>query len=233
MAAFGPQGIAVMEGVAHELGLTVPVKPWHSERDGMAELAGWLSLVTGSLGKMGGDLILTGRSESGEVRAGEGGGSSTMPQKANPVAAETLLSLARFNAGQVGTVHQALLHAEERDCAAWSLEWMTLPQMIVATGAALQHALQLAHSLTPDMARMNAMLGDDVLAEAAAFALADHMPLGDAQAMVKRAARSDAPLLDALEGMIDVPVDWSGVRNVALQTGHARELTMRVVRAAF
>jgi 3-carboxy-cis,cis-muconate cycloisomerase len=229
LGVFGEQGIAVMEGVAAELGLAAPLKPWHSERDGMADLAHWLALVTGALGKMAGDLILTGRSESGEVRAGAGGGSSTMPQKANPVAAEAIVSLARHNAGQVSLAHQALLHAEERDCTAWALEWMALPQMIAATGAALSHAEGLARSIEPDAARMHTMLDDTVLAEAAAFALAQHMPLDEAQVLVRRAAREKGALLDRLALLTDVPVDFASLRNPATVSGSASALVRRVL----
>ena len=41
-----------------ELGLGAPEIPWHTSRDGLAELGGWLSLVTGAMGKMGADLVL-------------------------------------------------------------------------------------------------------------------------------------------------------------------------------
>ena len=232
LGAFGDHGIAVMEGMATELRLGVPVKPWHSERDGLVDLAHWLALVTGVLGKMAGDLILMGRSESGEVRAGEGGGSSTMPQKANPVAAEAMVSLARYNAGQVGLAHQAMLHAEERDCAAWALEWMALPSMIVATGAALSHAQGLAGSIEPDAARMQAMMGDAVMAEAAAFALAAHMPLGEAQVLVKRAAKEGGALLERLATLTDAPVDFSALRDPRHALGSAGALVARVVAEA-
>jgi len=232
LGVFGDRGIAVMEGLAAELDLAVPLKPWHSERDGPVDLAHWLALVTGALGKMAGDLIVMGRSEGGEMRAGMGGGSSTMPQKANPVAAEAMVSLARYNAGQVGMAHQAMLHAEERDCAAWALEWMALPSMVVATGAALSHAEGLARTLQPDAARMRAMMGDDVMAEAAAFALADHMPLDEAQALVKKAAMESGALLDRLAELTDTPVDFAVLRNPATAPGSAQALVTRVVAEA-
>ncbi len=232
LGVFGEQGIAVMEGMATELDLTVPLKPWHSERDGLTDLAHWLTLVTGTLGKMAGDLILTGRSESGELRAGEGGGSSTMPQKANPVAAEAMVSLARYNAGQIGLAHQAMLHAEERDSAAWALEWMALPSMVVATGAALSNAERLARSLQPDEARMRAMMGDAIFAEAAAFALAEYMPLGDAQALVKRAVQQGGAPLDQLESLTDAPMDFDALRNPVNALGSAEALVARVVAEA-
>ena len=52
--------------------------PWHAQRDTFVEFAGWLSLVTGTLGKMAQDVILLTQTEVGE--AGEqdarGGGAA-------------------------------------------------------------------------------------------------------------------------------------------------------------
>jgi 3-carboxy-cis,cis-muconate cycloisomerase len=192
LSVLGGQAIAVMQALASDLGLACPAKPWHTERDGIVELANWLAMVSGLLGRIGGDLILMGRSEAGEARAGTGGGSSTMPQKSNPVLAETLVTLARFNAGLSGQAQQALLHQEERDGAAWTGEWLVLPQMLVATGAGLSHALDLIGTLEADPARMAAVIeigGGAIQAESLAFALARHISLADAQQIVKQAAR--------------------------------------------
>ena len=95
---------------------------------------------------------------AGSSCAGAGGGSSTMPQKANPVAAETITALARLTACLTAPVHLAALHAEERDGAAWGLEWLVLPQIVVATAAALRHAQGLADTLAPDAERMREVL---------------------------------------------------------------------------
>jgi len=232
LGVFGDRGAAVMAGMADALDLERPLKPWHSERDSVAEFAGFLSLLSGCLGKMAGDMILMGRSESGELRAGQGGGSSTMPQKANPVLAEAITAIARFNAGQVGSIYQAMLHAEERDGAAWALEWMALPSMVVATGAALSHAVMLADDMVPDADRMRAMLGDDTRAEVVAFALAAHMPLADAQAIVKLASRDDAPLLDAVERRSGITLDRVALKDARATLGTARSMIAQVVTAA-
>jgi 3-carboxy-cis,cis-muconate cycloisomerase len=139
----GPAGEQVTARMAKRLGLGLVPRARHSERDGQAELADWLSLVTGSLGKMGADVALAAQNEVGEIRLKGGGGSSAMPHKVNPVGAEMLVTLARFNATLVSGMHQALVHENERSGAAWTLEWMLLPQMAVATGAALRTALEL------------------------------------------------------------------------------------------
>ena len=239
LAALGDMGIRVMEALAAELDLAAPPLPWHTQRDGLAELAGWLSLVSASLGKIGGDLTLLAQSEVGEVRAGAAGGSSTMPQKANPVGAETLVALARFNAGLLSVLHQAVPQSQERDGVGWTLEWLTLPQMAVATGAALRHAQALLESLEVDAARMRANLeaaNGLILAESASFALAGHMPGPEAQALVKaacaEAAAAGRHLIDLLAERTDAPVDWQALRDPAAYLGDSDVLIDRVLAAA-
>lgn len=142
------KGEAVGRRLAASLGLAHVPRPRHNERDGIVALASWLSLVTGSLGKMGQDVALLAQSEVGEVKLAGGGGSSAMPHKSNPVGAEVLVTLARFNATLLSGMHQALVHENERSGAAWTLEWMLLPQMILATGVSLRAAAALVGAMT-------------------------------------------------------------------------------------
>lgn len=76
-----------------------------------------------------------------------GGGSSAMPHKSNPVLAELLITLARFNATQLSAMHHSLVHEQERSGAAWMLEWMVLPQMAMATGSATLAAKDLCKKI--------------------------------------------------------------------------------------
>ncbi|MDX8535071.1 3-carboxy-cis,cis-muconate cycloisomerase [Mesorhizobium sp. VK25A] len=138
----GDKAPAVRAALAAKLGLA-DAPQWHSQRDALAEFAGWLSLVTGSLGKFGQDVALMAQVGS-DIRLSGGGGSSAMPHKQNPVKAEVLVALARFNATQLSGMHQALVHEQERSGSAWTLEWLILPQMVVATAAALRLAAELA-----------------------------------------------------------------------------------------
>jgi 3-carboxy-cis,cis-muconate cycloisomerase len=138
----GDKAAAVRAGLAARLGLA-DAPQWHSQRDAIADFAGWLSLTTGSLGKFGQDIALMALSGSGIELSG-GGGSSAMPHKQNPVAAEALVTLAHFNATQLAGMHQALVHEYERSGSAWMLEWLILPQMVTATAAALRLAVELA-----------------------------------------------------------------------------------------
>src|SRR5262245_6083633 len=226
LAALGDQGLAVMHGLADELRLGAPVMPWHSQRDNLVAFAGWLSLLTGSLGKMAQDIILLAQAEVGAVAgaAEEGrGGSSTMPQNSNPITSELILAAARTNASSLSAVHQAQIQEHERATHGWQVEWLTLPQMSVLTGSALKHALYLAKNLQIDEQKMRENImraGDVILAEAVVFALAKAMPRAKADELVKRACSiavsEGKPLVEVVRHLAkatipDEAVDWQAL----------------------
>ncbi len=144
--SFEGKGDAIAAGLAKRLDLGIAA-PWHATRDPIVALGDRLALITGSLGKIGADVTLLAQTEVAALRLEGGGGSSAMAHKSNPIAAETLVALARFNAGLAGTLQQAMVHEYERSGAAWTLEWLTLPQMFVSTGASLRLALKLADQI--------------------------------------------------------------------------------------
>ncbi|MEM7428452.1 MAG: 3-carboxy-cis,cis-muconate cycloisomerase [Pseudomonadota bacterium] len=145
--AYESKGRAVAARLASALELGAPQKPWHTERDQLAEYASWLSLVTGAVGKIGQDVCLMAQQGVDEIKLTGGGGSSAMSHKQNPITAELLVTLSRFNAVQVAGLHQALVHEQERSGANWTLEWMILPQMCLAAGTALRTANRLLNSI--------------------------------------------------------------------------------------
>ncbi|MBL0371771.1 3-carboxy-cis,cis-muconate cycloisomerase [Rhizobium sp. KVB221] len=144
---FGSKINDIRHSLAGCLKLGVPDYVPHAARDRIAALGNWLSQVTGALGKIGQDIALMAQNELGEMALEGGGTSSAMAHKQNPVRAEVLVALARFNAVQVSGLHQALVHEQERSGAAWTLEWLVLPQMLNATGIALVHADALLGSI--------------------------------------------------------------------------------------
>lgn len=141
----GRQAGAVRAALAQELGLAERPQ-WQSQRGVIADIGHLLSRVTGATGKMGQDIALLAQSGD-EIELSGGGGSSAMAHKQNPVAAETLVSLARFNAIQLSGLPQSLVHEQERSGAAWTLEWMILPQMATAVGTSLLLGQKLVSSI--------------------------------------------------------------------------------------
>ncbi len=136
-AALGDHSECIVASVAKALDLNVSDRAWHVMRDTVVEAATLFSLISGSLGKLGQDITLMAQQGVGEITLSGSGGSSAMPHKQNPILAETLVSLARYNATQVAGVHQAMVHEQERSGTAWMLEWLTVPQMALATGSSL------------------------------------------------------------------------------------------------
>jgi 3-carboxy-cis,cis-muconate cycloisomerase len=234
LSALGAQGPAVAAALAEELGLSPAVPAWHGERDGLLAVSDCLARIAGALGKLGQDVAHGCQAEIGELRLTGGGGSSTMPNKANPIAAETLVALARHAASSLAAAHQGHLHALERDGAAWTLEWLNVPQVAAAAGGGLGRARTLLDALAVDADRMAAAVTGGAglaTAEAASFALARHLPRGAAQALVAEAcdaARGGAGhLLDVLPGRTEAPVDWAALRRPDGLLGVAPDLVDR------
>ncbi|MBU1334818.1 MAG: 3-carboxy-cis,cis-muconate cycloisomerase [Alphaproteobacteria bacterium] len=145
-SSFGSYGEAVARALARQLDLGL-AEPWHSSRDQLIGFASLLALLSGTLGKLGADVAILAQNEIGAISIAGGGGSSSMAHKSNPVNAEVLVALARHNAGLVGTLHQSMVHENERSGAAWTLEWFTFPRIVIATGASLRLARLLVDQI--------------------------------------------------------------------------------------
>ena len=177
LAALGANGVAVAEALAHELGLGVPDLPWHVARDTMAEIVALLGLVCGSLSKFALDVTLLMQTEVAEVfepHVPGRGGSSTMPQKRNPVAAEYIIAAARGVHGLVPLMLTAMAQDHERATGPWQSEALALPQCFVLCAGATAHALAIAGGMTIDAARMRRNLelgGGLIMAEAVSTGL--------------------------------------------------------------
>ncbi|CAN7168345.1 hypothetical protein ASC89_23530 [Devosia sp. Root413D1] len=141
-SSFEGQGDRVAEALASRLDLGA-APCWHTVRDRLIGLGARVAMLAGTLGKIGTDLALMAQSEVGAVTLAAGGTSSAMSHKNNPVKAELLVALAHHTAGLSGTLTHAMLHENERSGAAWTLEWLTLPALLVSTGASLRLASAL------------------------------------------------------------------------------------------
>ncbi|QPH53053.1 class-II fumarase/aspartase family protein [Pontivivens ytuae] len=233
-AALGPRAAEVEEKLAAALGLGVAEHPWNATRDGIAELSHWLALVAGACGKIATDVLQMVQMQPAGIRLGAAGGSSTMPHKQNPVAAESIVALTRHVVQLSGGLGQALLQEGDRDGATWAQEWLTLPQMICATGAALRLTAGMVEGLQVDAAALRAELDATrglVFAEAVTFALSAHMPRPEAAAQVKAACRTaideGRELRDVLEADPPAPLDWNTLFDPLAQSGRAVELARR------
>lgn len=195
LASLGERGVALMQALAEDLELGTPALPWHGTRDRVAELATFLGLVAGTLGKIARDLSLMMQTETGEAfePAAEGrGGSSTMPHKRNPVAAAAVLAAAVRAPHLVATLLAAMVQEHERGLGGWHAEWEALPELAGLAAGALRWTAETIEGLEVDTARMRANLDATrglIMAEAVQMALAGAIGRGAAHALLERVSK--------------------------------------------
>jgi 3-carboxy-cis,cis-muconate cycloisomerase len=164
LASLGQAGPAVATRFATELGLTVPVVPWHTDRLRVIELAAALAGTCAVLGKMARDVTLLAQSEIAEVSEGDGpdgarvGGSSAMPHKRNPVAAVVILGCTRRAPGLLAGLAGAAEQEHQRAAGAWHAEWEPLADLLRLTASAAAWSAELLAGLRVDADRMRANL---------------------------------------------------------------------------
>jgi 3-carboxy-cis,cis-muconate cycloisomerase len=194
LASLGADGPTVVRYVAEELGLAEPILPWHTERTRIAELAGALGAAAGASAKLARDVILLAQTEVAEVREGTPGrgGSSTLPNKRNPIAAVSAVACAERAPGLVATLLASMGHEHERAAGPWHAEWLPLADLLRSTGSAVAWLRDCLDHLEVDAARMRAnldMTGGLLLAERVTTALAPTLGRLPAHELVERAAR--------------------------------------------
>jgi 3-carboxy-cis,cis-muconate cycloisomerase len=208
LASLGEPGLEVLERMPRALGLEPPAISWHTARDNLAEFACLLGLLTSTLGKIAQEVALLQKTELGEVEEGfepGRGGSSTMPQKRNPIACEAIVGIARIVKQDVALALDCMNPDHERATGPWHAEWEVLPEIcVLAHGAATQANWLLRHLLVrPDnMARNLELSGGLIASEAVMMHLAPRLGRQLAHDLVyeacMEAVTTGRPLIEAL-----------------------------------
>jgi len=194
LATLGDRGTAVVRALANDLGLGEPRIAWHTARDGWAEAVFWLALVGATLGKIASEVAMLMRTEVNEVREpyrpGRGG-SSTMPQKRNPIACPIIIAISHRLRAAVGSQLTAMYQEHERAVATQPLEWLIIPEAFVLLSGALEHSGEMLEGLDVDAERMRRNLAADggfLMAESVMMGLAPRIGRNQAHKLVAAAA---------------------------------------------
>ncbi|WP_416957668.1 lyase family protein [Nocardioides sp. T5] len=146
--------------------------PWHTSRAPLTRAADALVRSTDAWGRIAADVLLLSRPEVAEVAepVGDGrGGSSTMPQKANPVLSVLVRRAALAGPALAAQLHvAAATNVDERPDGAWHVEWSALAQLGRHTLTAASQTAELLAGLHVDtgrMARLVQAAGSALLAE--------------------------------------------------------------------
>ena len=212
----------------------------------MAEIVSYFGLLTGTLGKIGTDVLMMMQTEVGEVfeafQHGRGA-SSTMPQKRNPVSCELMIVAAKAMRQHVGLMLDGMLQDHERASGPWHLEWLTVPQAFITTAGALGQAREMLTGLEVDTDRMRRNLdltNGMIVSEAVMMGLAPHMGRQVAHDVVydacREAMQQGKSLYEVLTGMPQITDaltedEIRAMCDPANYTGLAGEMVDRMLRS--
>jgi 3-carboxy-cis,cis-muconate cycloisomerase len=136
--------------------------PWHTTRTPFTRYADALVRATDAMGHIANDVLLLARpeiSELAEPKAHGRGGSSTMPQKANPILSVLVRRAALSAPAVAAQLHlAAATTVDERPEGSWHTEWSALATLSRRTLTAASQTAELLQGLHVDTGRMAAVV---------------------------------------------------------------------------
>jgi 3-carboxy-cis,cis-muconate cycloisomerase len=214
LASLGGDGLKVQAAMMKELGLGQPDIAWHTVRDRIGEVACFLGLLTGTLGKISMDVKLLMQTEVAEVYEPfheARGSSSTMPQKRNPISCLYIHSTVALVRQHVAALLEAAVADHERSTGPWEIEWISLPEIFLLASGALAQTRLLVCGLEVDADRMRANLDltrGMIVSEAVMMGLGPHLGRQRAHDLVydicRKVAATGVPLVDLLAQNADI-----------------------------
>jgi 3-carboxy-cis,cis-muconate cycloisomerase len=214
-AALGASSPAVRRRLAERLGLANVDVPWHTSRDGIAEVCFVVAAASGLCVRIAREVIDLARTEIWEVREAithGRGASSTMPQKANPILSESIVGLGTISATQLPAAWAAMQPRHERAAGEWQVEWDVVPALFSTAAGALARTSEMLSGAVIDAERMRANLdaeGGLIMAESLMMALAPECGRARAHDIVYdlcvSARRQGRPLREVVEA--ELPAD--------------------------
>src|ERR1700716_2628898 len=208
LASLGAAGLKVQAALMDELGLGHPEIAWHPVRDRIWEVACFLGLLTGTLGKISMDVKLLMQTEVAEVYEPfheARGSSSTMPQKRNPISCLYIPSTVALVRQHVAALLEAAVTDHERSTGPWEIEWIALPEIFLLASGALSQTKLLVSGLEVDADRMRANLDltrGMIVSEGVMMGLGPHLGRERGHALVydicRKVAATGEPLVELL-----------------------------------
>jgi 3-carboxy-cis,cis-muconate cycloisomerase len=214
LSSLGKDGLKVQAALMKELKLGQPDISWHTIRDRIAEVGCFLGLVTGICGKIAYDVKLLMQTEVEEVQepfhAGRGG-SSTMPQKRNPISSVYITAQTAVVKQHVAALLEAMIEDHERSTGQWEIEWIVLPEIFMLSAGALAHTRFVLEGLEvkPDKMKKNLGITNGlIMSEAVMMGLGDRLGRNKAHDLIydviREAVKTGRPLIDLLEEDKDI-----------------------------
>jgi adenylosuccinate lyase len=249
MAALGPRALLIEEKTMRGLGLEpVEIATQIVCRDRLGELVCWTALLGSSLDRLAVEIRSLQRTEIMEVAEGFGEeqrGSSTMPQKQNPVDSEKVSGLAKVLRGLVVPALENIPLWHERDLSNSSGERFTIPLSMIILDEmlmAMQSVLMNLRVYPENMLRnleltRGRIMGEAVMMELARRGMGRRRAYELMRRLSKKALTENRSLLEVLEESPEVAryIGFEELKEVVEPKnylGRHRELITRAVSYA-
>ena len=134
LSSLGDDAAAVRSAFCRLLDLAEPAVPWHAARDRLRDLVHALAEIGAAAERIAAEIVRLQATEVAEVwepATEHSVGSSTMPQKRNPMICEYVIASARLLRGPLSVLEASAAHAGERDMGAWAPEWIAVPEAMI------------------------------------------------------------------------------------------------------
>ena len=197
-ASFGERGPEIQARMAAHLDMAAMETPSRAIGDHLAEYVGLLGLLGATCGKIAREIYTLMKQEFGEVAEGASDGtigSSTMPQKQNPILSQDVVAMAATLRALTPLALEAMQTEHEADRATSLMMRRAVEEACGLTGDILSRMQMLIAGLRIDPARMRRNLdltGGLIMAEAVMLALGRQIGRQAAHDAVHHAAQATA-----------------------------------------
>lgn len=202
LSSIGSQGLSVRKALFIELELTQPQGLNNGSLDNIVEVVQFFALIHGSLCRIANDVETMGRASIAELREGEGGGgSSTMPHKANPRASNIIQTLSRMGWMYASSAPNMMDQQDLRAASMRMLNWSLVPESALTVSTSLERAIRLIKHLIVNEQTMKdnfAASRNFIMSEAVMMTLAKKVGRNNSYLALKDAV-AQAATTDSLE----------------------------------
>ncbi len=207
LSSVGEQGIAIRNALFKKLGLKQPIGLRNASLDHVTETVQFFALVHGTLVRIANDIEFMGRTSIAEAREGEGGGgSSTMPHKANPRACNMIKTLSRMGWMYASGAPNLMDQQDVRSASMRVLNWSIVPESALTISTSLEQAIRLIQHLVinPDNMRRNFQASKHfIMSEAVMMKMAEKVGREKGYKTVQQAIKTAPSDIDFIDLMLE------------------------------
>lgn len=218
LSAYSDKGDALRAALARALDLRDPGVSWHTQRERLAGLAASLGIAAGVMAKIATDLSLMMQAEVGEASEAQGGGSTAMPHKRNPVLSLRVLACTQPLPGLVANLLAGMAQEHERALGNWQAEAEQYRMLAHHALAAAQALAQLLETVRIDTVRcrgnidaLRGVIFSEALTALFAGALGKQAAQSHVAALSARAVEQGQQLRDLAHGYVDATPELNSI----------------------